>query len=322
MNSDLPSSAELKSVNNNKKTGAIYAILAYLLWGLFPLYWIPLNKVPAFEILTHRIFWALIFMIGLLWVTGKLNASLKKLKDLFLSPRNLLLVIAAAVLISLNWFMYIWAVTNGHIVESSMGYYINPLVSIMLGILILKEKLTVWQVVAVSLAAAGVLVQTFEFGQLPLIALSLAFSFGFYGLTKKLITLDPSVELTFETLFVTPVALFYLIHVQISGTAAFANGSVLKTILLIGTGIVTAVPLLFFAEGAQRISLTMIGFFQYITPTLSLIIGITIYREPFTLVQVVSFSFIWLGLLVFSLSGLNFRKRSLQVNSAVRSERR
>ncbi|WP_239984839.1 EamA family transporter RarD [Sporolactobacillus pectinivorans] len=319
MKSELPATTELSAEQHKKKSGALYAIGAYFMWGLFPLYWIPLNRVPAIEILAHRILWALVFMISLLWVSGKWSTFLKQLKELFHNLRNLFLVFAAALLISLNWFIYIWAVTNNHVVESSMGYYINPLVSIVLGILILKEKLTIPQVVAVVLAACGVLVQTVAFGQLPLIALTLAFSFGFYGLTKKLIKIDPSIELTFETLFVTPVALFYLVHVQISGTAAFANGSLLTTLLLIGTGVVTAVPLLFFAEGAQRISLTMIGFFQYITPTLSLLIGITVYKEAFTLVQLISFSFIWLALLVFSLSGLNFKKRVTSEGRAAQS---
>lgn len=294
-----------------KKAGALYAIGAYVLWGLFPLYWIPLNRVPAFEILAHRIFWALIFMIGLLLITRKMASFLRMLKTILLHPLDLLLVISASLLISLNWFIYIWAVTNDQVVESSMGYYINPLVSILLGIIILKEKLNVSQIIAVSLAACGVLIQTAAFGRLPLIALSLAFSFGFYGLMKKLIRLEPSIELTFETLIVTPIALFYLIHVQMNGTAAFASGSLVMTLLLIGTGVVTAVPLLFFAEGAQRISLTMIGFFQYITPTLSLIIGIMVYHEPFTLIQLISFSFIWLGLLSFSLPAIHFQQMAV-----------
>ncbi|RYL88865.1 EamA family transporter RarD [Sporolactobacillus sp. THM7-4] len=297
---------------NDKRTqkiGAFYAISAYVMWGLFPLYWKPVEQVPAFEILGHRIFWAFLFMIALLLFSKKISRFFLNFRALFKKPQHLLLVIAAAVLISANWFIYIWAVTNGHVVESSMGYYINPLISILLGILFLKEKLTVWQIVAFILAACGVLIQTIEFGQVPWIALSLAFSFGFYGLTRKLIRMDTISELTFETLFVTPIALYYLIHVQIAGTAAFGNVSLLTTLLLIGTGVVTAVPLLCFAEGAKYISLTMIGFFQYITPTLSLIIGITLYHEPFTGVQLISFSFIWFALIIFSLSGTALMKR-------------
>ncbi|WP_093669141.1 EamA family transporter RarD [Sporolactobacillus nakayamae] len=291
------------------KLGAIYTLSAYFMWGLFPLYWIPIHQIPALEILAHRIFWSLTFMIGLLWVTKSLGSFIRELKLLLAKPRLLLFVFAAAVLITLNWLVYIWAVNHGHVIESSMGYYINPLISILLGILFLKERLTSWQLIAFILAASGVLIQTINFGHVPWIALSLALTFGFYGLAKKLIHITPSLELTFETLFVVPVALLYLIFVQQSGSASFGTGSWTTTLLLIGTGVVTAVPLLFFAEGARRISLTMVGFFQYINPTMQLIIGIVIYREPFHPIQLVSFSFIWLGLLVFTLSATLFDRR-------------
>lgn len=291
------------------KIGAIYTLSAYFMWGLFPLYWIPIHQIPALEILAHRIFWSLAFMIGLLWVTKSLGSFIRELKQLLAKPRLLIFVLAAAVLITLNWLVYIWAVNHGHVIESSMGYYINPLISILLGIIFLKERLTSWQLVAFVLAAAGVLIQTINFGQVPWIALSLALTFGFYGLAKKLIHIAPSLELTFETLFVVPVALLYLIFVQQTGSASFGTGSWTTTLLLIGTGVVTAVPLLFFAEGAQRISLTMVGFFQYINPTMQLIIGIVIYKEPFHPIQLISFSFIWLGLLVFTLSATLFDRR-------------
>lgn len=296
-----------------QRAGAAYAILAYLLWGLFPLYWKLISQVPAFEILAHRIFWAFIFMIALLIFLGRLGEFFRNFRTLLSHPTSFLLIVSASILISINWLVYIWAVNNGHIVESSMGYYINPLISILLGIIFLKEKLNLWQVVAFVLAVAGVLIQTIEFGQVPWIAISLALSFGFYGLTKKFIRLDTVLGLTFETLMVTPIAFIYLIYVQIQGTAAFGNSSFLTTVLLIGTGIVTALPLLCFAEGARNISLTMIGFFQYISPTLTLILGITLYREAFSQTQLISFSFIWLGLLVFSVSGTPFMKRLLPV---------
>jgi chloramphenicol-sensitive protein RarD len=299
--------------NRETKIGTLYTLSAYLMWGLFPLYWIPLQQIPALEILAHRIFWSLIFMLCLLWLTHSLHSFIRQLKELIAKPRLLLFVFSASVLISINWLIYIWAVNNGHVIESSMGYYINPLISILLGILFLKEKLTIWQLVACLLAAAGVLIQTISYGQVPWIALSLALTFGFYGLAKKLIYIKPSLELTFETLFVVPAALIYLIFLQQSGSAAFGSGSWSIAALLIGTGVVTAVPLLFFAEGAQRISLIMIGFFQYITPTMQLIIGIVIYREPFHSIQLISFSFIWLGLLVFTLSATLFNRRRMML---------
>ncbi|MFX3617098.1 MAG: EamA family transporter RarD [Sporolactobacillus sp.] len=306
-----------QAAKNEHRKGSFYAVAAYLMWGLFPLYWIPLQKIASFEILSHRIVWSFVFMTVLLLVEHKFSQFLAALHTFLASPKQFLLIVLASFLISINWFIYIWAVTHGHVVESSMGYYINPLVSILLAILFLKEKLTRWQILAVILAAAGVLVQTVGFGRFPIIALALAFSFGFYGLTKKLIPMDATLELTFETLCILPIALYYLIHLQISGTAAFASGSMAIDLLLIGTGIVTAVPLLFFAEAAQRISLTMIGFFQYITPTISLIIGITVYKEIFNWIQLISFSFIWLGLIVFSLSSALPIKRRVRFPHSV-----
>lgn len=291
--------------------GMIYAALSYLLWGLFPLYWKPINHVPAFEILAHRIFWAFVFMMILLVCLKKTRAFLLGFKQMAMKPVMLLLIILASVLVSANWFIYIWAVNHGHVIESSLGYYINPLISVLLGILFLKEKLNVWQLIAFLLAAAGVAVLIIEYGRMPWIALTLALTFGFYGLTKKIVRADSILGIAYETLFVTPVALFYLIHIQVKGTAAFGTESLTTTLLLIGTGVVTAVPLLCFAEGARRISLTMIGFFQYISPTLTLILGIFVFKEPFSHTQFISFSFIWLALIVFSLSGTKFMARLL-----------
>lgn len=291
--------------------GMIYAALSYLLWGLFPLYWKPINHVPAFEILAHRIFWAFVFMMILLVCLKKTRAFLLGFKQMAMKPVMLLLIILASVLVSANWFIYIWAVNHGHVIESSLGYYINPLISVLLGILFLKEKLNVWQLIAFLLAAAGVAVLIIEYGRMPWIALALALTFGFYGLTKKIVRADSILGIAYETLFVTPVALFYLIHIQVKGTAAFGTESLTTTLLLIGTGVVTAVPLLCFAEGARRISLTMIGFFQYISPTLTLILGIFVFKEPFSHTQFISFSFIWLALIVFSLSSTKFMARLL-----------
>ncbi|MCQ2009172.1 EamA family transporter RarD [Sporolactobacillus sp. STSJ-5] len=307
--------------NRETKIGAIYTLSAYFMWGLFPLYWIPIHQIPALEILAHRIFWSLIFMLLLLAVTHSFGRFKIQLRKLSVNPKLLLFVFVASVLITINWLVYIWAVNNGHVIESSMGYYINPLISILLGIIFLKERLTIWQLVAFLLAAAGVVIQTANFGQVPWIALTLALSFGFYGLAKKMIHIAPSLELTFETLFIVPAALIYLVYLQQSGSAAFGTGTWLTTALLIGTGIVTAVPLLFFAEGAQRISLTMVGFFQYITPTMQLIIGVVVYKESFHFIQFLSFSFIWLGLLVFTVSATLHARRSpvlLQTSSAKR----
>jgi chloramphenicol-sensitive protein RarD len=296
-------------MGTNQKSGMFYAFFAYFMWGLFPLYWKPIEQVPALEILAHRIFWSFIFMVILLFFLRKMGDLKNSIKEGIRHPRTPLLLLLASVLVSANWFIYIWAVNHDHVIESSMGYYINPLVSILLGIIFLKEKLNRWQLAAFMLAACGVFIQTFSFGRVPWIAIGLALTFGFYGLVKKKVVIDVFLGLTYETFFIMPVALIYLSMVQVKGTASFATVSPVTTWLLIGTGIVTAAPLICFAQGAKRISLTLIGFFQYLTPTMTLIMGIVLFKEPFTHVQLISFSFIWLALLVFSFSGLMPKKK-------------
>lgn len=302
-------SPNMQKRTSDRKKGIVYAISAYTLWGLLPLYWLLVDKVPAAEILSHRIVWSFLFMAVLLLLERKTDRSRIALLQLIRNPKQLVFLILASILISINWLTYIWAVTNGHVVESSMGYYINPLVSILLGILFLKERLNRWQTMAMLLAACGMIMQTISFGHFPWIALLLALSFGFYALTKKMIPMDATLELTFETLCMFPIAFIYLLHLQLNGSASFASGSLVQSLLLIGAGAVTAVPLLLFAEGAQRISLTMIGFLQYVSPTLTLIIGLTVFHEPFSTHQFISFSFIWAGLIVFSLSSLPVRRK-------------
>ncbi|MTT32094.1 EamA family transporter RarD [Terrilactibacillus sp. BCM23-1] len=302
---------------NRNQIGIFCAIGAYFMWGIFPLYWKPLNEVPAFEILAHRIFWAFIFMIVLLIWNKRFHDFIVNFKVLF-KPMNFILVFLAAVLISINWCVYIWAVNNGHVIETSLGYYINPLISILLAIIFLKEKLNLWQIVAIGFATVGVLILTIEYGQIPYVALTLALSFGFYGLVKKFIHFDSTIGLTYETLFVTPIALGFLIFIQAKGTAAFGNISHLTTILLIGTGVATALPLLCFAEAGKRIPLSMLGFFQYIAPTMTLILGLTVFKESFSHVQFISFIFIWIALVVFSLSGTKFMARLLPKGHSVR----
>ncbi|GER70931.1 transporter [Weizmannia acidilactici] len=296
-------------MRNNQKSGMFYAFFAYFLWGLFPLYWKPIEQVPAIEILAHRIFWSFIFMIVLLFFLRKMADLKSSIMDGIYHPRTPLLLLLASVLVSANWFIYIWAVNHGHVIETSMGYYINPLVSILLGIIFLREKLNRWQLIAFLLAACGVGIQTFSYGHIPWIAIGLALTFGFYGLVKKKVDIDAFLGLTYETFFVMPVALIYLTIIQVKGAASFATVSPMTTALLIGTGIVTAVPLICFAQGARRISLTMIGFFQYLTPTMTLILGIALFKEPFTHVQLLSFSFVWLALIVFSISGIIPKKK-------------
>jgi chloramphenicol-sensitive protein RarD len=282
--------------------GSIYAGFSYLLWGLLPIYWKLIDRVDPKEILANRIFWSFIFMIIVLLLTNKWGLLKQTLKGFAKNKKQMYALIFASLLISINWFVYIWAVNSGHMVEASLGYYINPLVSILLGTVVLKEKLSAAQYVSFALATVGVLIISIAHGQIPWIALALAISFGLYGLAKKLINVESSVGLTLETLVVTPIAALYMCFLFFKGTSAFTNTSIGTDFLLIGAGAATAVPLLYFAKGAQKIPLSLLGFIQYISPTITLILGVFVYHELFSKVQLLSFIFIWTALTVFSLS--------------------
>lgn len=301
---------------SDTQIGAIYAGFSYFLWGLLPIYWKLIDSINPKEILANRIFWSFIFMVIVLLFTEKWGLLKQTFKGFAKNKKQMFALILASLLISINWFVYIWAVNSGHMVEASLGYYINPLVSILLGTIVLKEKLSRAQYVSFVLAAVGVLIISIAHGQIPWIALALAISFGLYGLAKKLINVESSVGLTLETLMVTPIALLYMVYLFIKGTNAFLSASMGTDALLIGAGAATAVPLLYFAKGAQKIPLSLLGFIQYISPTITLILGIFVYHELFSKVQLLSFIFIWSALTIFSLSktkffsekGIKFRK--------------
>jgi chloramphenicol-sensitive protein RarD len=289
------------STSNVQTAGMASAAGAYVIWGFLPLYWKLLHSVSPGEILAHRIVWSFLFMMIILLFVGKLKQLWTDIKDLWSNKKRLIAISAASIVISLNWVLYIWAVNTDKVVEASLGYYINPLISILLGIFVLKERLTLWQTVSFILAAIGVIYLTIHFGSVPWVAILLAVSFGVYGLIKKMVNLGAMVGLTIETLFMAPFALLFLSFVHIEGNGAFATGMD-ETLLLMGAGVVTAVPLLLFAGGAKRIPLSMIGFLQYIAPTLMLIIGVFLYKEPFTNVHLVAFVCIWTALAIYSLS--------------------
>lgn len=287
---------------NERAVGIASAAGASVLWGIFPVYWKLVNQVPALEILSHRVVWSFLFLVLLLLVTGKLRSFGGELCEVISRQKKLAGVFAASLLISVNWLIYIWAVNNNHIIETSLGYYINPLVSVLLGIIVLKEKLSLWQMASFFLAMIGVLNMALHFGAFPWIALVLAFSFGLYGLCKKMINLGAVTGITLETLIISPFALFYLHYVHSNGSGAFGFDSPGLSGLLAGAGIVTAVPLILFARGARRLPLSLVGFLQYISPTLTLILGIFLYYEPFTSVHLTSFVIIWAALTIFSLA--------------------
>jgi chloramphenicol-sensitive protein RarD len=286
---------------NEEKIGIWYTALSYLLWGILPLYWKLLESRPAMEILAHRIIWSFFFMVVLLIVTRQIASWRKQVSMMMKKPKLAGGMIAAAILISVNWFVYIWAVTHGHVVETSLGYYINPLVSVVLGVVVLKERLNLWQWISFILASIGVCVMTFQYGTFPWIALTLAFSFGIYGLVKKLASVDSAIGLTVETMVVTPISFIYL-FILYDHFSLLSTLTIWQLLLLIGAGPATAVPLLYFAKGARRISLTMLGFLQYIAPTLTLLFGIFLFHEAFTKAHVYTFSCIWAALVIFSFS--------------------
>lgn len=288
------------------KKGVISAAIAYALWGFFPIYFKLLHSVPAVQITAHRFVWSFVLLLALVWLRGELPQLRAA------ATRKVLLVyLAAGALLSVNWLTYVWAVNSGFVLESSLGYFINPLVSVLLGVVFLREKLRPLQWVPVGLAAAGVIYLAIAYGSLPWISLVLAVSFGLYGLMKKIAPLGSLHGLTLETAVITPLALGYLLVCESQGTGAFGHAGTGMTFLLVLTGLVTAVPLLLFATGARNVPLTMIGLLQYIAPTLQFLIGVFLYGEPFTSERLVGFSIIWLALVIFTAEGLTARRRQM-----------
>ncbi len=280
--------------------GIWYGIAAYGLWGFFPVYWKLLQDVPASESLVHRMIWSLVFLLGVLaW-----RKQWQWLGALRSNPRSIGPLVLAGSLLAVNWYTFIWAVNHGFVVESSLGYFITPLLSVALGVVLLGERLRRAQWLAVGLAAAGVLYLTFGYGEVPRIALILAFSFGLYGYIKKRVRLHP-----FESLAAEMAALFlpasgYLFFLLGRQQAVFGYGGLPMSLLLVSTGVVTAIPLLLFAGAAQRIPLSVLGLLQYIAPTLHFLLGVFLYHEPFTTQRLLGFAAVWLALLVFTADNL------------------
>lgn len=280
--------------------GILYGIACYTLWGLMPLYWKTLQEVPAAEILANRIVWSLLFVIGLL----AYKQDWRWLRPALQQRRILLTFTTTAILLAINWFTYIWAVNAGYVIETSLGYFINPLVNVALGVLFLHERLRRGQVAALSLAIIGVIYLTFSYGAFPWIALTLAFSFAFYALLRKTAALGATEGLALETAVLFLPAALYMLFLQRSGTAAFGQGDPRTTLLLIGVGVITAIPMLLFAMAARRITLTNLGLLQYIAPTMQFLLGIYVFNEAFGKEQLVGFALIWMALLIYSFEAI------------------
>lgn len=297
------------------RSGIFFAATAYALWGMFPVYFKMLQDIAAPQILMHRIIWSLAFVLAALaW-----RRQWLWLPQLLRQPRVLLGFGVSAVLLSSNWLIYIWSVNSGRVVDASLGYFITPLVNVLLGYLLLKEKLRPLQWVAIALAAAGVAWLTWQNGQLPWIGLALAATFGTYGLLRKTAVLGPLEGLTLETLLLVPLALGYLALLSGQDQNAFHTASTATRWLLAASGPVTAIPLLLFAAGARRIPLSTLGVLQYIAPTLQLLIGVWLYHEPFSGARLIGFVIIWAALAVYSAEGLWQAHRSRQLRKSAAS---
>ncbi|MET0857816.1 MAG: EamA family transporter RarD [Telluria sp.] len=293
------------------RTGIISATLAFLCWGLFPLYFNALKDVPPGQILAHRVVWSLLFLAIVLTFRRQwswLPAVMRK-------PRVIGSFVASALLLSVNWLVYIWAVNNGHVIEGSLGYFINPLVNIMFGYLILKERLRPGQWMAIALAALGVAWLTWQTGSVPWIALILASSFGAYGLMRKTAALGALEGLSFETMVLFPLALGYLAWLGLHGENGFINAASDDTRwLLVAAGPITAIPLLLFASGARKIPLAVLGMLQYISPTIQFLLGVWLFHEAFTAERLVGFLLIWSALALYAAEGL-WRNRQNKLGS-------
>lgn len=292
--------------------GSLFALAAYMLWGLFPLFWVFLQHVNSLEILVNRIIWSFFFTTLFILIIGQREQLLSDFKLLWHNKPDFIRLFAASFFISLNWFIYIWAVNNGKVLETSLGYYINPLITVIFGVIFFKERLTRSTVIALCIAAVSVLVLTISYGAVPWISLLLAFSFGIYGVLKKKVVLDATRGLAIETMMITPVAIITYIYLSIKQPIAFFQTDWQTTVLLMVGGILTAIPLVLFAKGAQSVPLYLMGFIQYLAPTITFLLGVFYFKEPFTYIELVAFAFIWLAIIVFTMPKVfELRKRRL-----------
>ncbi|WP_300669964.1 EamA family transporter RarD [Desulfoluna sp.] len=273
-------------------TGLLVAMQAFLIWGLSPLYWNHISHIPAFETLMHRVVWSLVFLVPILVFQKKMRAFYDALTHL----RTLAVLTLTTCLVGTNWFIFIWSINHGHVMQTSLGYYINPLVTVFLGMIFLKERLTGKQKAAVLIAGTGVLWLTLDYGTLPWVSLALAFSFAFYSLIRKVVDVGPLVGLTLETLLLSIPAVAYLGTLEARGHGAFLHMSVSTDLLLMGTALITALPLLLFNLGAKALPLSTLGFIQYLAPTCTFLLAVFYFDEPLDPSLIRTFVLIWTAL--------------------------
>ena len=292
-----------------ERRGFLYGVGAYLLWGLFPLYWPLLKPAGALEILGHRVAWSLITMTIVLLVSGRTT----QFRTILATPRTRRLLALAAVVVAINWGTYIWGVNHHKVVETSLGYFINPLVTVLLGVVVLRERLRAPQWAALGIAAVAVVGLAIEYGRPPWVALVLAFSFGTYGLAKKQAGVEAVESLTFETVVLAPLAIGYLIRLGVTGQGHFLSGGAGHAALLVLTGVVTAVPLMLFGAAAIRVPMTTLGLLQYLAPILQFLLGVTALHEHMTPMRWLGFALVWVALVVLTADSLLHRRRQAPV---------
>jgi len=296
----------LTITKEESKLGMIYAVCAFTFWGLMPIYFKQVDTVSAIEVLLHRIIWSVVVLVILLVISKQVSV----VKDIFKSLKQLKYLILSSLFVSSNWLIFIWAVSQNKIVETSLGYFINPLVNVVLGYLFFSERMNKNQYIAIFIATFAVLYQIVSIGEIPLISLSLAFTFGFYGLVRKKIAIPSIPGLFVETIVLLPFALVYFYYlVDTNSSAFFANDSYITLMLSLG-GIITVLPLLFFNGAATRMKLTTLGFFQYIGPSLAFMVAIFIYNEPMNMDKLITFILIWVALVIFSWDAIVSKRKA------------
>lgn len=278
------------------------ALSTYLIWGVLPLYWNLLARAEANEILAHRIIWSFVFMVVVLMVTKRWQSFKEDCRALWQDKKRGAILLLAAFTISLNWLTYIWAVNHGHVIDTSIGYYINPLMSVLFGIVFFRERISGLKKISLLLAAIGIVLMTYELGKLPWVAVVLAVSFSVYGALKKQLHLNPFSSITLETLLMVPFAVPYIGMLMMSPANHFSLATPDLALYLMGTGVVTAVPLVLFSYGANLLPLNVLGFFQYISPTIGLLLGIFFFHETFGMAQISALGFVWAAIVLFTVA--------------------
>ncbi|WP_040635387.1 EamA family transporter RarD [Mitsuokella multacida] len=289
-------------MNHARRTGMMAALSTYLIWGVLPLYWNLLARAEANEILAHRIIWSFIFMVVVLMVTKRWQSFKEDCRALWQNKKRGAILLLAAFTISLNWLTYIWAVNHGHVIDTSIGYYINPLMSVLFGIVFFRERISGLKKISLLLAAIGIVLMTYQLGKLPWVAVVLAVSFSVYGALKKQLHLNPFSSITLETLLMVPFAVPYIGILMMSPANHFSLATPDLALYLMGTGVVTAVPLVLFSYGANLLPLNVLGFFQYISPTIGLLLGIFFFHETFGMAQISALGFVWAAIVLFTVA--------------------